>query len=62
MYEFTLMAVFIASAVFLGIQRKRDVRYLGTFIGSSMPALFLALAALYIDPDPVQPALQSYWP
>ena len=62
MYEFTLMAVFIASAVFLGIQRKRDVRYLGTFIGLfAVLALFLALAALYIDPDPVQPALQSYW-
>ena len=62
MYEFTLMAVFIASAVFLGLQRKRDVRYLGTFIGLfAVLALFLALAALYIDPDPVQPALQSYW-
>lgn len=62
MYEFTLMGVFIASAVFLGLQRKRDVRYLGTFIALfAVLALFLALAVLYLDPDPVQPALQSYW-
>ncbi|TNU76748.1 c-type cytochrome biogenesis protein CcsB [Miniimonas arenae] len=62
MYEFTMVAVFVASALFLGIQRRRDVRYLGTFISLlAVLALFLALTVLYTDPAAVQPALQSYW-
>lgn len=62
MYEFTCMAVAVASAVFLVLQRSRDVRYLGTFVaGVAVLALFLALAVLYLDPAPVQDALQSYW-
>lgn len=62
MYEFTLVSVFIAAAVFLGIQRKHDVRYLGTFLaGLSVLFLFLALTVLYLEPASVQPALQNYW-
>lgn len=62
MYEFTTVSVVVASLVFLAIQRKRDVRFLGTFISLfALLALFLALAVLYTDPTAVQPALQSYW-
>ena len=62
MYEFTMISVLVASAVFLGIQSRRDVRFLGTFIALyAVLALFLALTVLYTDPSAVQPALQSYW-
>lgn len=62
MYEFTLMFTFFLVAVFLGIQRRKDVRYLG--VGVAMLAflgLFLATSVLYVAADGVQPALQSYW-
>lgn len=62
MYEFTMISVLVAAAVFLGIQTRRDVRFLGTFIALyAVLALFLALTVLYTDPNAVQPALQSYW-
>lgn len=62
MYEFTLMSVFIASVVFLLIQRRSDVRFLGAFLaGLAVVFLLLALKVLYLDPASVQPALQSYW-
>ncbi|OJX97522.1 cytochrome c-type biogenesis protein CcsB [Salana multivorans] len=62
MYEFTLMSVLVASVVFLAIQRRTDVRYLGTFLaGLAVLFLFLALTVLYLDPASVQPALQNYW-
>lgn len=62
MYEFTLMSVLVAAVVFVVIQSRRDVRYLGTFVaGACVVFIFLALTVLYLDPVPVQPALQSYW-
>src|SRR5690625_6980725 len=47
MYEFTLMFTFFLVAVFLGIQRRKDVRYLG--VGVAMLAflgLFLATSEI----------------
>jgi cytochrome c-type biogenesis protein CcsB len=62
MYEFTLTFTFVAVALFLGIQRVRDVRYLGVFVTFlAVAALMLAMLTLYVAPDGVQPALDSYW-
>lgn len=62
MYEFTISSTFVAVAVFLAVQRRRDIRYLGTFVALvSVLSLFLALSVLYVAPDGVMPALQSYW-
>lgn len=62
MYEFTLVGILVASFVFLGIQRTRDVRYVGTFVaGAGVVGLFLALTVLYVDAEPVQPILENYW-
>ncbi|WP_022917158.1 c-type cytochrome biogenesis protein CcsB [Ruania albidiflava] len=62
MYEFTLMFTFFLVAVFLGIQRRKDVRYLGVGVAMlAFLALFLAISVLYVEADGVQPALQSYW-
>ncbi|WP_159623323.1 c-type cytochrome biogenesis protein CcsB [Ruania rhizosphaerae] len=62
MYEFTLMFTFFLTAIFLGIQRRRDIRYIGVGVTLlSLLALGLATAVLYVDADGVQPALDSYW-
>ncbi|PWD52442.1 c-type cytochrome biogenesis protein CcsB [Serinibacter arcticus] len=62
MYEFTMVSVLVASALFLGLNRRRDLRFLGTFIALfAVAAITLALVELYTDPNAVQPALQSYW-
>ncbi|GMA32405.1 c-type cytochrome biogenesis protein CcsB [Litorihabitans aurantiacus] len=62
MYEFTVASIVVSSALFLGINRRRDVRFLGTFVSLvAVLGLFLALAVLYTEPNAVQPALQSYW-
>lgn len=62
MYEFTLMFTFFLVAAFLGIQRRKDIRYLGVGVALlAFLALFLATAVLYVEADGVQPALDSYW-
>lgn len=62
MYEFTLMFTFFLVAVFVGIQRRKDIRYLGVGVALlAFLALFLATAVLYVEADGVQPALDSYW-
>ena len=62
MYEFTLMFTFFLVATFLGIQRRKDVRYLGVAVAMlAFLALFLATSVLYVEADGVQPALRSYW-
>src|SRR5699024_1643318 len=53
---------FFLVAVFLGINRKKDIRYIG--VGVSMLAflaLFLATSVLFVEAEGVQPALDSYW-
>ncbi|MFV0252883.1 MAG: c-type cytochrome biogenesis protein CcsB [Beutenbergiaceae bacterium] len=62
MYEFTLTFTLVAMAVFLGVQRKRDVRYLGVILTAvAVAGLTGALFGLYVPADGVQPALDSYW-
>jgi cytochrome c-type biogenesis protein CcsB len=62
MYEFTLVGSFVAVAVFLLTQLRREVRFLGAIItGLAVLALGTALSVFYIAADGVQPALQSYW-
>src|SRR5699024_1067220 len=49
-------------ALFVGIQRRKDIRYLGVGVALlAFLALFLATAVLYVEADGVQPALDSYW-
>ncbi|WP_147918654.1 c-type cytochrome biogenesis protein CcsB [Ruania zhangjianzhongii] len=62
MYEFTLMFTFFLVALFVGIQRRKDIRYLGVGVALlAFLALFLATAVLFVEADGVQPALDSYW-
>ncbi|QAY69919.1 c-type cytochrome biogenesis protein CcsB [Xylanimonas protaetiae] len=62
MYEFTLVGSFVAVAVFLVVNARRDVRFLGAFV-TGLAAVFLTLGlnVFYIAAMGVQPALQSYW-
>ncbi|ROS76689.1 c-type cytochrome biogenesis protein CcsB [Cellulomonas sp. PhB143] len=62
MYEFTLVGSFVALSVFLGVNLRRDVRFLGVFV-TGLATLFLVFAQvrLYVVAEGVQPALQSYW-
>lgn len=62
MYEFTLTFTFAAMAIFLVLQRKRDIRYLGVFVTfMTVLGLILAVSVLFVPADGVQPALNSYW-
>lgn len=62
LYEFTLVGTLVAVAVFLGVQLRREVRFLGAAVtGLATLALLVALSFFYTAPDGVQPALQSYW-
>ncbi|MEN5073032.1 c-type cytochrome biogenesis protein CcsB [Isoptericola cucumis] len=62
MYEFTLVGTFMALAVFLGLNVRRDVRFLGPFVaGLSVLFLVLGLNVFYVAATGVQPALQNYW-
>ncbi|PUB30199.1 cytochrome c-type biogenesis protein CcsB [Promicromonospora sp. AC04] len=62
MYEFTLVGTFVAVAVFVGVNTRRDVRFLGAFV-TGLGVLFLVLAQekFFIEAMGVQPALQKYW-
>ncbi|WP_127132122.1 c-type cytochrome biogenesis protein CcsB [Georgenia sp. SYP-B2076] len=62
MYEFSILATLVAVAIFLALQRGRDLRILGTFVvGPVLLMLGVAVSVLYVRADGVQPALQSYW-
>ncbi|GAA1653940.1 c-type cytochrome biogenesis protein CcsB [Georgenia ruanii] len=62
MYEFSILSTLVAVAVFLGLQRVRDLRILGTFVvGPVLLLLGVAVSVLYVRADGLQPALQSYW-
>ncbi|GAA2217282.1 c-type cytochrome biogenesis protein CcsB [Promicromonospora sukumoe] len=62
MYEFALVGTFVAVAVFVGVNTRRDVRFLGAFV-SGLSVLFLVLAQekFFVEAMGVQPALQKYW-
>jgi cytochrome c-type biogenesis protein CcsB len=62
MYEFTTMGSLAAVAVFLIVQRWRDVGFLGPFVGMvTLLALGLAVTVFYTEPGPLVPALRSTW-
>jgi cytochrome c-type biogenesis protein CcsB len=62
MYEFTLVGSFVAMLVFLLLNLRKDVRYLGAFV-TGLSALFLVvgLNSFHVAATGVQPALQNYW-
>lgn len=62
MYEFTMVGSFIALVVFLVLNLRRDVRFLGAFV-TGLVTLFLVLGlnAFHVAATGVQPALQNYW-
>lgn len=62
MYEFSVVFTFVAVTLFLALNRRWGLRYLGTLItGGALLMLGVAVAVLYVRADGVQPALQSYW-
>lgn len=62
MYEFSMTATLIVTAVFLGAQLWQDLRFLGAFV-TGLVTLSLGIASLgfYVEIVPLQPALQSWW-
>jgi cytochrome c-type biogenesis protein CcsB len=62
MYEFVIAISFAAMTVFLIMQVRYPVRFLGAFV-SLVAALGLGFAVryLYTQAGPVMPALNSYW-
>ena len=62
MYELAITGSFVAVGVFLLIQRKRDVTFLGAGVtGLATIALGLGLTVLYGAAESLPPALQSMW-
>jgi cytochrome c-type biogenesis protein CcsB len=62
MYEFSTSGALVVTGVYLAVLRRRDVRYLGTFVvGPVLLTLGLAIAVLYTPDAQLVPALQSYW-
>lgn len=62
MYEFSLMAAFAISAIFLGISTRRDLRWLGVFVtGMVLLTLGAAVTVLYTESAQLVPALKSVW-
>ena len=62
MYEYSITGAFVAVGVFLIVQRKRDVTFLGAgVVGLATIALGLGLTVLYAEADTLPPALQSIW-
>ncbi len=62
MYEFAMTGTLIIVGVFLAVNIKWDLRFIGTFV-SGFALLFLGLASTryYVEVVPLPPALQSYW-
>lgn len=62
MYEFSLVGAFFGILVFLIVQLRRDVRFLGVIVtGLTVAALIHGLNSYHVAATGVQPALQSYW-
>jgi cytochrome c-type biogenesis protein CcsB len=62
MYEFSISGAVVVVGVFLVVLRRRDIRYLGTFVvGPVLLTLGLATTVLYTPAAGLVPALQSYW-
>jgi len=62
MYEFTITGSLVAVAVFLVVQRRRDITYIAPAVaGIAAFAVVSALRVWYRDAVGLQPALDSYW-
>lgn len=62
MYEFSLTMTLIITGVFLLVQLKEDLRFLGTFIvGLVLLILGVSTVGFYVSVIPLPPALQSPW-
>ena len=62
MYEYAITGSLVAVGIFLGVQRKRDVTFLGAGVtGLATIALGLGLTVLYGAAESLPPALQSMW-
>ncbi len=62
MYEFSMTATLIIVAVFLGVQLRQDLRFLGTFIiGLVVLLLGGSTVSFYVAVTPLVPSLQSVW-
>lgn len=62
MYEFAMTGTLIITGVFLLVNLKWDMKFLGSFV-TGLVLLLLGLAATryYVEIVPLPPALQSYW-
>nr|WP_280804439.1 c-type cytochrome biogenesis protein CcsB [Aurantimicrobium minutum] len=62
MYEFAMTGTLIIIGVFLIVNLKWDMKFLGSFV-TGLVLLLLGLAATryYVEIVPLPPALQSYW-
>jgi cytochrome c-type biogenesis protein CcsB len=62
MYEYTISGSLVAVVVFLIVQTRRDVTYLGAgVVGLATVSVGLALTVLYAASTGLPPALQSFW-
>ncbi|PKQ26774.1 MAG: c-type cytochrome biogenesis protein CcsB [Actinobacteria bacterium HGW-Actinobacteria-4] len=62
MYEYTITGSLVTVLVFLGVQARRDIAYLGAGVsGLAAVSLGLALSVLYAASTGLPPALQSFW-
>ena len=62
MMEYVLTATVITVIVYLVVNLKKDVRYLGTFVsGGVLLSLGLAITVFYTPAAKLIPALDSYW-
>jgi len=62
MYEFTITGSMVGVAVFLLVQRRRDITYIAPAVaGFAAFAVVTGLRVWYRDAVGLQPALDSYW-
>lgn len=62
MYEFAMTGTLVMVAVFLVVNLKFDLRFLGTFVTGMVTVLLgLATVNFYVSVVPLPPALQSIW-
>jgi cytochrome c-type biogenesis protein CcsB len=62
MYEFSITSTLIIIGIFLLMQIRLNIRFLGTFVvGLMLILLGVATVGFYVDAVPLPPALQSAW-
>lgn len=62
MYEFAVAGALVCTGVYLAVQRRHDIRYLGAFVtGPVLLTLGLAVAVFYARAAQLVPALHSFW-